>query len=253
MELKNVAAIVTGGAQGLGLATAQALAKAGAKVAILDLNEAAAQAAAKEFGGIGVKCDVADGPSAEAAVAAAAAAHGPARVLVHCAGIATGAKIVSKGVPMPLDAFRRVIEINLIGTFNLVRLVAAGASPLEPLPTGERGVIITTSSIAAVEGQIGQTAYSASKAGVIGIMLPAARELAAVGIRVCVIQPGLFETPMVAGLPANVQDSLIATFPFPQRLGKAEEYAKLALAIIDNPMINGEVIRIDGALRMAGK
>ncbi len=250
MKLDTVPAIVSGGASGLGAATARALAAAGSRVAILDMNLTAASALAAEIGGAAFACDVSDAASAEAAVAAARAAHGPARILVNCAGIAPAARIVGRNGPMALDAFARVIQVNLIGSFNLMRLVAAEAAALEPLEGGERGVIVSTASVAAFEGQIGQAAYAASKAGVVGLTLPAAREFAASGIRVCAIAPGIFETPMLKGLPQEVQDSLGAAVPFPSRLGKPEEYARLVLAIVDNPMLNGEVIRLDGALRM---
>ena len=246
MDVSGHSAIVTGGASGLGLATARALAAAGARVAVLDVKPA-------DLGIEGViclACDVADAASAEAAVARAAEAHGPARVLVNCAGVVTAARIVGRDGPAPLDAFARVIQINLVGTFNLMRLVAAGASTLEPLAGGERGVIVSTASVAAYEGQVGQAAYAASKAGIIGLVLPAARELAGVGIRVCAIAPGLFETPMLQGLPQDVQDKLGAAIPFPSRLGRPEEFAQLVLAIVANPMLNGETIRLDGALRM---
>lgn len=251
MRVQGQAAIVTGGGSGLGEATARALAAAGAKVAILDFNLAAAEAVAAEIGGLAVKCDVSSAESAEGAVAAAAAAHGPARILVNCAGIAPGGRVVGKTGPMALDDFRRGIEVNLIGTFNLVRLVAAGASALAPNDDGERGVIINTASIAAYDGQIGQASYAASKGGVVGMTLPIARELAQFGIRVVTIAPGIFETAMLKGLPQPVQDSLGSSVPFPSRLGRPAEYARLALAIVDNPMLNGEVIRLDGALRMA--
>jgi NAD(P)-dependent dehydrogenase (short-subunit alcohol dehydrogenase family) len=250
MKLDTIPAIVTGGASGLGAATARALAAAGARVAVLDMNADAARAVAADIGGAAFACDVADAASAETAVAAARAAHGPARILVNCAGIAPAARIVGRNGPMALEAFARVIQVNLIGSFNLMRLVAAEASALEPLDGGERGVIVSTASVAAYEGQIGQAAYAASKAGIVGLTLPAARELAASGIRVCAIAPGIFETPMLRGLPQEVQDSLGAAVPFPSRLGKPDEYARLVLAIIDNPMLNGEVIRLDGALRM---
>ena len=253
MRVQGQAAIVTGGGSGLGEATARALAAAGAKVALLDFNLAAAEAVAAEIGGLALKCDVSSAESAESAVAAAAAAHGPARILVNCAGIAPGARVVGRNGPMALDDFRRGIEVNLIGTFNLVRLVAAGASTLEPNEDGERGVIVNTASIAAYDGQIGQASYAASKGGVVGMTLPIARELAQVGIRVCTIAPGIFETAMLKGLPQAVQDGLGASVPFPSRLGRPAEYAKLALAIVDNPMLNGEVIRLDGALRMPPK
>jgi NAD(P)-dependent dehydrogenase (short-subunit alcohol dehydrogenase family) len=253
MDIRGVAAIVGGGGSGLGAATARALARKGAKVAVMDLNQGAARALAAEIGGIGVACDVADAGSAEAAVAAAREAHGPARILVNCAGVAHGARIVGRNGPMALDAFAKVIQINLVGTFNLIRLMAADAMKLSPLEGGERGVIVSTASIAAFEGQIGQAAYAASKAGVVGLTLPAAREFASSGIRVCAIAPGTFETPMLGSLSQEVQDSLRAAVPFPSRLGRPEEFAQLALAIIENPMLNGEVIRIDGALRMQPK
>lgn len=253
MQVQGHAALVTGAASGLGEATARALAQAGAKVAILDFNEEGAKAVADEIGGIAVKCDVSRAESAEAAVAQAAEAHGPARILVNCAGVADAGRMVGRNGPLALDAYRRVIEINLIGTFNMMRLAAAGASALDPLDGGERGVIISTASIAAFDGQIGQAAYASSKAGVVGLALPAARELAGVGIRVMTIAPGIFETAMLRGLPQNVQDSLGASVPFPSRLGKPEEYAALVLHIIGNSMLNGEVIRLDGALRMAPK
>lgn len=253
MDVNGISAIVTGGASGLGMATGRALAAAGAKIALLDLNEEAAAAAASEIGGIAVGCDVSDAASAEAAVARAAMAHGPARILVNCAGVAPAARIVGRNGPASLDAYARVIQVNLVGTFNMMRLVAAGASALDPLPGGERGVIVSTASIAAYEGQVGQAAYASSKAGVIGLTLPAAREFAPLGIRVCAIVPGIFETPMLRGLPQEVQDGLGAAVPFPSRLGRPDEFAQLVLAIIANPMLNGETIRLDGALRMQPK
>src|SRR6266852_963798 len=253
MEIKGHAAIVTGSGSGLGAATARALAGAGAKVAVLDINEAAAKAVAAEIGGLAIACNVADAASAEQAVAAARAAHGAARILINCAGIGPAARIVGRDGPMALDAFRRVIEINLIGSFNLMRLAAAEMVALEPLADGERGVIISTASVAAYEGQIGQAAYSASKGGIVALTLPAAREFAPMGIRVNTIAPGLFATPLMGSLPPEIQQSLGASVPFPQRLGKPEEYAQLVLAIIANPMINGETIRLDGALRMQPK
>jgi len=251
MRVDGHAALVTGGGSGLGAATARALAKAGAKVAILDINEGAAQAVAAELGGIALRCDVADAASAEGAVAAAGAAHGAARILVNCAGIATAQRIVGRDGPLPLADFKRVIDINLVGSFNLMRLAAAGMLPLAALEDGERGVILSTASVAAFEGQIGQAAYAASKGGVASLTLPAAREFARSGIRVVAIAPGLFQTPMMAGLPQAAQDSLAASVPFPPRLGRPEEYARLAMEIIGNPMINGATIRLDGALRMA--
>ncbi|HWG80484.1 MAG TPA: 3-hydroxyacyl-CoA dehydrogenase [Stellaceae bacterium] len=253
MLLKSHAAIVTGGGSGLGAATARALAKDGAKVAVLDVNEDGARKVAAEIGGIAVKCDVADGPSAEAAVAKAREANGPARILINCAGIGIGVRIVGRNGPHPLDQFMRVINVNLVGSFNLMRLAAADMQKLDALADGERGVIISTASVAAFEGQIGQAAYSASKGGIVALTLPAAREFAPMGIRVNTIAPGLFATPLMGSLPPEVQQSLGASVPYPQRLGKPEEYAQLVLSIISNPMINGETIRLDGALRMQPK
>lgn len=253
MNINASAALVGGGASGLGAATARALARAGAKVALLDFNLALAQQVAAEIGGIAIQTDVTSSDSAEAAVAAARAAHGAARILVNCAGIAPGAKIVGKHGPMKLDEFRRGIEVNLVGTFNLMRLAAADMAGLPPLADGERGVIVNTASVAAFEGQVGQASYAASKGGVVALTIQAAREFASLGIRVCTIAPGLFETPMMQGLPENVRASLAVSVPFPQRLGRADEYAKQALHIIDSVMLNGETIRLDGALRMAAK
>ena len=251
MELKGQAAIVTGGASGLGAATARALAAAGAKVAVFDVNEKAANEIAGELKGVAAACDVADSASGEAAVKKAAAAHGPARVLVNCAGVGPAKRIVGRDGPMPLADFERVIRINLIGTFNMMRLVAAAMQAAEPLPGGERGVIVSTASVAAFEGQIGQAAYSSSKGGVAALTLPAAREFAQSGIRVLAIAPGIFGTPMLRALPQEVQDSLGASVPFPKRLGEAREFAALVLHCIHNGYLNGEVIRLDGALRMA--
>jgi NAD(P)-dependent dehydrogenase (short-subunit alcohol dehydrogenase family) len=251
MLVEGQAAIVSGGASGLGRATAKALAEVGVKVAILDINEAAAQEAADETGGFAIGADVTDAASVEAAFAAARERHGPARIAVNCAGIGTAGRIVGRDGPLPLDAFRRVVEVNLIGSFNVMRLAAAQMSSLEPLAEGERGIIVSTASVAAYEGQIGQAAYSASKGGIVALTLPAARELARYGVRVVAIAPGVFATPMVDGLPENVRDSLAASVPFPSRLGRPEEYAALVLHLCRNPMINGEVIRLDGALRMA--
>ncbi|MCJ2130759.1 SDR family NAD(P)-dependent oxidoreductase [Methylobacterium sp. E-045] len=253
MKSEGIAAVVTGAASGLGAATARALAGAGAKVALLDLNVEAAAATAREIGGLALACDVADAGSAEAAIARAAAEHGAARILVNCAGICPAAKVVGRNGPASLDAFARVVQINLVGTFNMIRLVAAGAAGLDPLEGRERGVIVSTASIAAYEGQVGQAAYAASKAGIVGLTLPVARELAPLGIRVCAIAPGMFETPMVQGLPREVQDSLGAAVPFPSRFGRPDEYAQLVLAIVANPMLNGETIRLDGALRMQAR
>jgi NAD(P)-dependent dehydrogenase (short-subunit alcohol dehydrogenase family) len=245
------AAIVTGGASGLGAATARALAAAGAKVAIFDKNADLAARVATEIGGIAVACDVSSAASAVSAMAAAREAHGPARVLVSCAGIGGGARIVGKQGPMPLDQFERTIAVNLVGTFNMMRLAAHDMIAQEPLEDGERGVIVSTTSVAAFEGQIGQAAYAASKGGISSLTLPAARELAQFGIRVLAIAPGLFFTPLLGELPPDVQASLAASIPFPKRLGRADEYARLALHMIENLSLNGAVVRLDGALRLA--
>ena len=252
MRLSGVAAIVTGGGSGLGRATAEALAARGARVAVFDLNPAAAEEAAKAIGGVALVGDVADEASASAAIMKAEAAHGAARVLVNCAGIGVAKRVLGREGPQPLPDFEKVIRVNLIGSFNMIRLAAAGMSALEPVE-GERGVIISTASIAAYDGQIGQAAYSASKGGVVAMTLPIAREFAQFGIRVNAIAPGVFMTPMMAGLPQPAQDSLGASVPFPARLGQPDEYAALAIHIIENGYINGETIRIDGALRMAPK
>ena len=251
MKFAGQAAIISGGASGLGRATAEALAAAGVKVTILDVNEAAAAAVARETHGFAIGCDVTDATGVEAAVAAARQRHGPARIAVNCAGIGTAGRIVGRDGPLPLDAFRRVIEVNLVGSFNILRVAAAEMIALDPLAEGERGIIVSTASVAAYEGQIGQAAYSASKGGIVSLTLPAARELARYGVRVVAIAPGVFETPMVEGLPQNVRDSLAASVPFPSRLGRPAEYAALGLHLCQNSMINGEVIRLDGALRMA--
>lgn len=253
MDVKGQAALVTGAASGIGAQTARALARAGAKVAVIDLDGAGAAAVAKEIGGIGIECDVSDAASGEAAVAKARAAHGPARVLVNVAGILIPGRIVGRDGPLALDKFSRVIEVNLIGTFNMMRLAAADMAGLAALDDGERGVIISTSSVAAYEGQMGQAAYAASKAGIAGLTICAARDLARHGIRVLTIAPGLIATPMMLTLPAEVQRSLTDQVPFPSRLGHAEEYAGLALHMIGNVFLNGEVVRLDGALRMGAK
>jgi NAD(P)-dependent dehydrogenase (short-subunit alcohol dehydrogenase family) len=251
MEIAGAAALISGGASGLGRATARALAEAGAKVALLDIDGAADQAAAGELDGLGLACDVTKAEAVESAVAAARDRHGPARIVVNCAGIGRAGRIVERdGKPMPLDQFRQVVEVNLIGSFNLLRVAAAQMAELDPLADGERGAILLTASIAAFDGQIGQAAYSASKGGIAALTLPAARELARYGIRVVAIAPGVFATPMLAGLPEAAQTSLAANVPFPQRLGRPEEYAALARHICRNTMLNGEVIRLDGALRM---
>jgi NAD(P)-dependent dehydrogenase (short-subunit alcohol dehydrogenase family) len=251
MEIAGAAALVSGGASGLGRATAKALTEAGAKVALLDIDGAVAETAAKEFDGLGLACDVTKADAVEGAVAAARDRHGPARIAVNCAGIGRAGRIVDRdGKPMPLDQFRQVVEVNLIGSFNLLRVAAADMIGLGPLADGERGAILLTASIAAFDGQVGQAADSASKGGIAGLTLPAARELARYGVRVVAIAPGVFATPMLAGLPEAAQTSLAANVPFPQRLGRPEEYAALALHICRNTMLNGEVIRLDGALRM---
>ncbi len=251
MNPNGHAALVTGGGSGLGRATAERLAALGAKVAILDVNGDAARAAAGKFGGIAIECDVTSADAAVAAVAAARAKHGAARILINCAGIGPARRIVGRDGPQPLEEFAKVIGVNLIGTFNVMRLAAADMQTLAPLEDGERGVIVSTASVAAYDGQIGQAAYSASKGGVVSMTLPAAREFAQFGIRVMAIAPGIFNTPMVAGMPEDVQDSLAAAIPFPKMLGKPGQYADLALHIIENRYLNGEVIRLDGAIRMA--
>lgn len=251
MELNGVAAIVTGGASGLGGATARLLAERGAKVAIFDVNAEAGEAAAAGIGGAFFKVDVTDDAAVAAAVAAAEARHGIARVLVNCAGIAPAARTVGRdGAPHALDVFRKTIEINLIGTFNVLSKAAARMVAAEPLGE-ERGVIVNTASVAAFEGQVGQSAYAASKGGVAGLTLPVARDLAQHGIRVVSIAPGLFLTPMMQGFPEHVQEALGKQVPFPNRLGRPEEYALLVESIVRNPMLNGETIRLDGAIRMA--
>jgi NAD(P)-dependent dehydrogenase (short-subunit alcohol dehydrogenase family) len=253
MQLKDQAAIVTGGASGLGAATARRLAREGAKVAVCDLNTKLAETVAKEIGGVAVTCDVADSASAEAAIAAAAKAHGPARVLINCAGIGVAKRVVGREGPMALGDFERVIKVNLIGSFNMLRLATAEMSKLAPLENGERGVVVSTASVAAFDGQIGQSAYSASKGGIVSMTLPIARELAQFGIRVLAIAPGLFLTPLLAMLPQEAQDSLAASIPFPRRLGDPSEFASLVMQMIDNPYLNGEVVRLDASLRMAPK
>ena len=245
-----MAAIVTGGASGLGKATAAMLAANGAKVAILDLNEEAANAAAQEMGAIAFALNVADDAAVAAALDEAEKAHGVARILVNCAGIAPASKTVGKeNAPHSLDLFRRTIEVNLIGSFNLISKFAARAAAVDDV-AGERAVIVNTASVAAYDGQIGQAAYAASKGGVVGMTLPVARDLAQHHIRVMTIAPGIFRTPMVEGFPQHVQDALGAQVPHPSRLGDPAEYAQLVESIIRNPMLNGEVIRLDGAIRM---
>jgi NAD(P)-dependent dehydrogenase (short-subunit alcohol dehydrogenase family) len=251
MHPSGYAALVTGGGSGLGRATAAKLAALGAKVAILDINIEAAKEVAAKIGGIAIACDVVDGAQTAAAIAQARETFGPARILINCAGIAPARRVVGRDGPMPLEDFARVINVNLIGTFNAIRLAAHAMSTLDPLEDGERGVIVSTASVAAYDGQIGQAAYSASKGGVVSMMLPIARELSQFGIRLCAIAPGIFNTPMVSGMSEEVQQSLAASIPFPKALGRPEQYADLALHIIENHYLNGEVIRLDGAVRLA--
>lgn len=251
MDITGLAAIVTGGASGLGKATAQMLAAQGAKVAIFDLNEEAGKAAAAEIGGIHIGVNVSDDASVTQGLDAAEQAHGIARILVNCAGIAPAIKTVGKeNAPHPLDSFRKTIEVNLIGSFNVISKFAARAATLDEIES-ERGVIVNTASVAAYDGQIGQAAYAASKGGVVGMTLPIARDLSQHRIRVMTVAPGIFLTPMLEGFPQHVQDALGAQVPHPSRLGKPTEYAQLVESIIRNPMLNGEVIRLDGAIRMA--
>lgn len=253
MELQGQAAIVTGGASGLGGATADMLAKAGAKVAIFDMNEEMGEAKAKQIGGAFFMVNVTDENAVADAIADAEGVHGKARILVNCAGIGPPAKVVSReGDALPLASFSNVINVNLLGSFNVLSKFAAALHKADPIGE-ERGVIINTASVAAFDGQIGQAAYAASKGGIVGMTLPIARELARYGIRVMTIAPGLFLTPLLASLPEEAQQSLGAQVPFPSRLGDPSEYAKMVGAIIDNPMLNGETIRLDGAIRMAPK
>ena len=252
MNIQGQAALVTGGASGLGEATARELARLGARVAVLDVNLAQAEQVAAEINGIACQCDITDTESLKAALAQAADKHGPARILMNIAGIGTARRVVQKdGSPAPLEDFARVVNINLVGTYNASRLFAAECAKLAPLEDGERGVMLFTASVAAYDGQVGQQAYSASKGGLVGMTLPMARDLAQHGIRVCTIAPGLFATPLMMQLPEAVQQSLAASIPFPQRLGKPQEFAQLACHIVTNTHLNGEVIRLDGALRMA--
>ncbi|MDB5856961.1 MAG: short-chain dehydrogenase/reductase [Ramlibacter sp.] len=252
MNIQGQAALVTGGASGLGEATARELARLGAKVAVLDVNLALAEKVAREIDGVAVQCDITSADSVAAAISQASAAHGPARILMNIAGIGSAKRVVQKdGNAAPLEDFARVVNINLVGTYNVSRLFAAECARLAPLEDGERGVMLFTASVAAFDGQVGQQAYSASKGGLVGMTLPMARDLAQHGIRVCTIAPGLFATPLMKQLPEAVQASLAASIPFPPRLGKPEEFAQLACHIVTNGHLNGEVIRLDGALRMA--
>ncbi|WP_343585121.1 SDR family NAD(P)-dependent oxidoreductase [Herbaspirillum sp.] len=252
MQLQGQAALVTGGASGLGAETVRQLARAGARVSILDVNTEAAQALAAELGCHAARCDITDSASVEAALDAAQEANGTPRILVNCAGIGGAKRMVGKdGSPMPLEDFSRIVNVNLIGTFNMIRLAAARMAGAEAMADGERGVVIATASVAAYDGQVGQAGYAASKGGITSMTLPLARDLAQYGIRVVTIAPGLFLTPLLYKLPEEVQQSLAASIPFPKRLGKAEEFAQLALHIAGNLSLNGEVIRLDGALRLA--
>jgi NAD(P)-dependent dehydrogenase (short-subunit alcohol dehydrogenase family) len=252
MNIEGQAAIVTGGGSGLGEAVARELARLGAQVAVLDVNLAGAQRVADEIGGLACPCDITDTASVTAALDAAQAAHGVARIVMNIAGIGSAKRIIQKdGSAAPLEDFERVVRVNLIGTYNVTRLAVARIATAEPLADGERGVVVNTASVAAFDGQVGQEAYSASKGGLVGMTLPLARDLAQFGIRVCTIAPGLFATPLMKELPEAVQDSLAASIPFPKRLGKPEEFAALAAHIVSNTHLNGEVIRLDGALRMA--
>lgn len=250
MKIEGLPAIVTGAASGLGEGTARALAEKGAKVTLLDMNLERVEAIAAEIGGLGLACDVASADSAEAAFAKAREAHGACAIAVSCAGIAPASKIVGRDGPADLDGFRKVVEVNLIGTFNIMRLAAADMATRDANEDGERGVIVNTASVAAYEGQIGQAAYAASKGGVVALTLPAAREFTRTGVRVNAIAPGLFGTPMLLGMPQEVQDSLTSTLPFPKRFGKPEEYAALAIHMVENAVMNGETVRLDSALRM---
>jgi len=252
MKVAGHSAIVTGGGSGLGEAVARELARQGAKVAVLDVQTANAQRVAADIGGIACAADITDTESLTAALDAAELQHGAARIVMNIAGVGSAQRVIAKdGSPAPLEEFERVVRVNLVGTYNVVRLAAARIAALEPLDDGERGVVLMTASVAAFDGQIGQEAYAASKGGIVAMTLPLARDLAQYGIRVCTVAPGLFATPLMQQLPAQVQQSLAAAIPFPRRLGLPEEFAMLAAHIVSNGHLNGEVIRLDGALRMA--
>ncbi|MES2258379.1 MAG: 3-hydroxyacyl-CoA dehydrogenase [Pseudomonadota bacterium] len=255
MNIQDSVFMVTGGASGLGAATARLIVEGGGRVVLADVNVEAGESFATELGAAArfIKTDVANEESGAAAVALAMEHFGGLHGLVNCAGVAPGEKVVGKDGPHKLASFERALQINLLGTFNMIRLAADAMSKGEPNDGGERGVIVNTASVAAFDGQIGQAAYSASKAGIVGMTLPIARELARFGIRVMTIAPGIFETPMLLGLPADVQESLGKTIPFPSRLGRPAEFATLVRQVIENSMLNGEVIRLDGAIRMAPK
>lgn len=250
MKIEGQTALVTGGGSGLGAATAQFLAEHGARVAVFDIDAGKAKAQAAAIGGLAIPGDVTSEAHAEDALAACTQAFGTPRILVNCAGIGVAKRVVGRDGPMPLAEFERVIRVNLTGSFNLLRVCAAAMTAIEPLEDGERGVIVSTASAAAYEGQIGQAAYAASKGGIVSMTLPVARELAQFGIRVNAIAPGLLLTPLLQNLPQEAQDSLAASIPFPRRLGHAGEFAALVGHIVTNTYINGEVIRLDGALRM---
>ncbi len=253
MKLSGASAVITGGASGLGAATAEALRGAGVKVALWDMNAEAGEALAKKLGGVFCAVNVADEPSVKAGLEKSIGVVGIPRILVNCAGIAIGEKTVGKNGPHKLDSYKRVLDVNLAGTFNCIRLVAEAMEKLDPIEDGERGVIINTASVAAFEGQIGQAAYAASKGGVVAMTLPVARDLMNAGIRCNTIAPGIFYTPMMKGMDPKIQEALAAMVPFPKRLGRPDEYASLALEICRNTMINGAVIRLDGAIRMQPK
>lgn len=255
MDINGLAAIVTGGGSGLGAETARQLAAKGAKVALFDVNMDGANAVAQEIGGIAIECDVTSDEGVASAIAQAQAANGVARIIINAAGIAPAKRIIDReGNATSLDYFRKGIEINLVGAYNVMSKAAAEMSKVEPVNAdNERGIVISTGSIATQEGQIGQASYSASKMGLMGMMLPAAREFTRFGIRVNTINPGVFETPMLTNMPQEVQDSLGKQVPFPVRLGTPDEYARLAIHMIENAYINGETIRLDGAMRMAAR
>jgi len=253
MNPKGLVAVVTGGASGLGEATARRLAASGAKVAIVDRDMDRGEKVANEIGGKAYKVDVSSAAEAEAFFAELPGDLGAPRILVNCAGIAVAGRMVGRSGPHDLAEFSKVINVNLVGSFNMMRLAGAAMTKLEPLDTGERGVMISTASVAAFDGQIGQVAYAASKGGIVALTLPIARELAQFGVRALAIAPGLFRTPLLAALPLEAQDSLANAIPFPHRLGAPEEYAALALHMVENPYLNGEVVRLDGSLRMAPK
>jgi NAD(P)-dependent dehydrogenase (short-subunit alcohol dehydrogenase family) len=246
MDLWQCPAVVTGGASGLGAETARHLTEAGAKVSVIDIHEAGVRAVAEDINGLAIPCDVADSSAAEKALAEARAAHGPARILIHCVGRGHSQQLVSDEGPMALDDFRQLVEVNLISTFNMLRLVAASMATLKPMADGERGIIITTASASAYEGQSGEAAYAASKGGVVSMILPAARELGPFGIRVVGIAPGLFGTPTLFAMEKNLDSRLARSIPFPHRFGDPAEFAMLVLHVIKNQMINGSVLRLDG-------